>query len=98
MRFSSTLEIVNAQAAYSEKALALNQTCDNASSKKPRRQNQAGQIVVEYVLLLLVAVGIAAIVTKSMIGTDKTNPGFVISAWQSLVEEIGKDHADDIER
>ena len=59
---------------------------------------QSGQIVVEYILLLTVAVALAALITKTMVGTDKDNPGFVLTAWKSIVGVIGADKADDIDR
>lgn len=62
------------------------------------RLGQSGQIVVEYVLLLAVAVMIAALITKTMISPSKDNPGFVLTAWRDVVEAIGSDKADDIKR
>ncbi len=59
---------------------------------------QSGQIVVEYILLLLVAVALAALITKTMVGTNKDNPGFVLTAWKSIIVLIGADKADDIDR
>jgi hypothetical protein len=61
-------------------------------------QGQSGQIVVEYILLLCVAVAVAALITKTMVSTDKDNPGFVLSAWKNIVHTIGSDMADDIDR
>lgn len=63
-----------------------------------RSLGQSGQIVVEYILLLSVAVILAALITKTMVGSDPDNPGFVLTAWRSIVTTIGADHADDIDR
>jgi hypothetical protein len=52
--------------------------------------------VVEYVLLLVASVTLALIITRAMVGRNEGNPGFVISAWQAIVDEIGRDHADDV--
>jgi hypothetical protein len=71
---------------------------DEASVKHRRRQSQSGQIILEYVLLLMFAVSIAAVITKAMIGRETGNPGFVIKAWDAMLQEIGKDTADDIKR
>lgn len=57
-----------------------------------------GQIVIEYVLLMIFAFTIAAILTRAMVGRDKDNPGFVIEAWQAMLQQIGADRADDINR
>jgi hypothetical protein len=48
--------------------------------------------------LLSIAVIVAAIITKTMVSSDKDNPGFVLTAWRSIVQTIGADHADDIDR
>jgi len=56
---------------------------------------QSGQIIVEYVLLLSIAVMIAVLITKTLIGRDPGSEGFVIRTWQTLIDQIGADHADD---
>lgn len=70
----------------------------NSSDKERARQKQAGQIVVEYILLLVVAVSIAILITRVMIGREDGNEGFVIQAWQSLIEQIGSDKPDDLNK
>ena len=62
------------------------------------RLGQSGQIVVEYVLLLAIAVMVATLITKTMISPNKDNPGFVLSAWHDVVNAIGADKPDDIKR
>lgn len=62
------------------------------------RLGQSGQIVVEYVLLLVVAVILAALITKTMISANPDSPGFVLTAWRNVVQAIGSDKADDINR
>lgn len=66
------------------------------SHKLSRRQSQAGQIVVEYVLLLAIAISIAVIMTRAMISRTEGGEGFVIKAWQELTDQIGADKADDL--
>jgi hypothetical protein len=70
----------------------------NSTSSNATRLGERGQVVVEYVLLLIASVTIAMLITKLMVGRDPGNPGFVISAWQAIVDEIGADKADDIRR
>ena len=55
---------------------------------------QSGQIVVEYVLLLIVAIALAALITKGFVSRDPGSPGFLITSWNSLITQIGADHAD----
>jgi hypothetical protein len=71
---------------------------EKANGKVAFRQSERGQIIVEYVLILMVVVAIAAILTKSMIGRDEADPGFVIKAWDQILRDIGSDHADDVDR
>ena len=63
-----------------------------------RKNREAGQIVVEYVLLLVVAITAATLIVKAMISSDANNPGFVLSTWSKVIQAIGADHPDDIER
>lgn len=67
-----------------------------SNDKRSLRQSQAGQIVVEYVLLLAIAVSIAVLMTRTLISRTEGGEGFVIKAWQELVDQIGADKADDL--
>lgn len=67
------------------------------SHKLWRGQSQAGQIVVEYILLLAIAVSIAVLMTRTLISRTEGDEGFVITTWQALIDEIGADKADDLE-
>lgn len=67
------------------------------SSQDGTRLGERGQVVVEYVLLLISSVIVAMLITRLMVGRDPGNPGFVISAWQAIVDEVGRDFADDLQ-
>lgn len=57
-------------------------------------RSQKGQIIVEYVLLLSIAVTIAMIIVSQLIKRDSTDPansGALIHKWQQMQETIGKD-------
>ncbi len=58
------------------------------------KSNQKGQIVVEYVLLLLVVVAIAAGIVKTVASRDPSDPGFLIDAWDRMLNTIGSDLSD----
>ena len=62
------------------------------------RQSESGQIIIEYVLLLVIAVIVAAMVARIMVKNSGTDPGIVPQAWARILKEIGKDKADDIKR
>lgn len=60
-------------------------------------RGQRGQLVLEYVLILLIVVTIAALVTRMMVrrGPELEDQGFVVKAWTFLLFEIGSDPADE---
>ncbi len=68
------------------------QACPKSFS--PFRLRQGGQIVVEYVLLLVVGVSIAVMLTSLMISRNEDSPGFVIEAWRGIIEAIASDQID----
>lgn len=59
-------------------------------------RGQQGQIVVEYVLLLVVGVSIAALITTSVVSRNPESPGFLVKKWVDLINLIGEDTADDL--
>ncbi|MGE0763422.1 MAG: hypothetical protein AB7N80_09090 [Bdellovibrionales bacterium] len=58
--------------------------------------NNAGQVVVEYTLLLVVGVMIAFTITTLMVSRDQNSPGFLIVKWSAIIMTIGADTADDL--
>ncbi len=59
--------------------------------------NSRGQIVVEYVLLLLVATAIAVIVMTTLVKRDSSEPensGALIKKWRTLQDGVAKDMQD----
>jgi hypothetical protein len=51
----------------------------------------SGQIIVEYVLLLVVVVGVAALIVHGVASRSKDDPGFLIQAWDNMIKTIGSD-------
>lgn len=66
------------------------------SSPQISLRRQGGQIIVEYLLLLVVGVSVAVLITSTMVSRNPDNPGFLIQKWMSIVTTIGKDTADDV--
>jgi len=59
-----------------------------------RLSQQSGQIVVEYVLLLSIAVTLAMVIISLMVKRDSTDPensGALIQKWRGIQETIAKD-------
>ncbi len=74
-------------------------SCDkNKSAPKHSQQtghlsNKKGQIVVEYVLILLVTVVLGAVIVKMMVDRsgDGDEIGFIIDYWNRLINVIASD-------
>ncbi|MBC7420018.1 MAG: hypothetical protein H7328_04755 [Bdellovibrio sp.] len=66
---------------------------------KPRfLNNQTGQILVEYLLLMVIAIACATILTKSLVGRgsegSKSGQGMIIKQWDRILHVIGNDIPD----
>lgn len=57
-------------------------------------RNKRGQVVVEYVLLLVIAVAMAALITKELVSRDEDNPGILVQKWDAILKTIGEDLPD----
>lgn len=55
-----------------------------------------GQIVVEYVLLLMVGVAVAVLITSLMVSRSTSDPGFLIKQWKRIIDFIAEDYPDEI--
>ncbi len=43
---------------------------------------------------MVIAVGIATLLTKQLVSRDASKPGLVINAWNNILKNIGKDLPD----
>ncbi len=59
--------------------------------KVKKLDRERGQIAVEYVLLLVVGVGIWMILVNQLVSRSPTTPGVAISAWYRFIQFIGGD-------
>lgn len=58
-------------------------------------RRQSGQIVVEYTLLLVVAIAIVTILVGLLVSRGESR-GYLIQAWSGIIFVIGDDLADDL--
>jgi uncharacterized protein (UPF0333 family) len=56
--------------------------------------NQRGQILVEYLLLMVIAIGCATLLTKQLVSRNSDSPGIIIKAWNGIISTISKDLPD----
>jgi uncharacterized protein (UPF0333 family) len=61
-------------------------------------QNSRGQILVEYILLMVIVVSVALLITSFMVSRNSDRPGFLISKWYQIIQTIGEDPADDLKK
>jgi hypothetical protein len=62
------------------------------SKKKPSSlNNQSGQIILEYILLLFISVSIATFLTRQLINRNPDKPGIITGAWSAMNQAIGSD-------
>jgi len=58
------------------------------------KTSQAGQIAVEYILLLAVGVTLAAFVTSSVVSRNNETPGILIAKWEAIISIIANDEIE----
>lgn len=67
---------------------------------KPNSSNNKGQVLVEYLLLMVIAVACATILIKGLIGREGggpgsgKKPGIIIDKWDQIIRIIGNDIPD----
>lgn len=58
-------------------------------------QRQSGQVVLEYVLLLVIVAGLGAFVLRTAVSRDPADPGFLVDKWQNVLEVIAQDDPEE---
>ena len=56
--------------------------------------NQRGQILIEYILLLFIAVSCATILVKGLVGRGEGSEGVIIKNWDRMIQALGNDLPD----
>lgn len=57
-------------------------------------RNRRGQVLVEYLLLLVIVVGIVTILTRQLVNRSEDSPGMIIKAWDGILKSIANDIPD----
>lgn len=57
-------------------------------------RSNRGQLVIEYILLLVVAASVAAILARAFSSRNEDSPGMVVKKWREIQKEIGEDVPD----
>ncbi|MBK9323613.1 MAG: hypothetical protein IPM97_11840 [Bdellovibrionaceae bacterium] len=56
--------------------------------------NSRGQVIVEYVLLMVIAVAVAALISRELVSRQEDSPGILVEKWHSILQTIGDDLPD----
>lgn len=56
-------------------------------------KNQRGQVIVEYVLLLIILITIAFVIVGGLIGNGG-EPGTVVKTWRGVLKTIAEDNPE----
>ncbi len=73
------------------------QNLKQGQSKAQGLRGQGGQIVLEYVLLLIIGVSIAISLSSLLVSRNPEDQGLVISTWGAILDTISTDMADDFQ-
>ena len=71
----------------------MNEPLKQVTPKSLIRQN-SGQIILEYILLIFIAVTIATLLTTMLVGRSEGRTGIVITKWAEMLNMIGQDIGD----
>lgn len=59
------------------------------------RRSKSGQILVEYMLLMVISVSCASLLIKGLVGRGEgTNQGIIVKQWDKILKVIGNDLPD----
>ena len=72
-------------------------TMRRASRKQSRYRSQSGQILIEYILLLMIGLTIGNILIKTLTANGPDQKGIIIERWQSIWKGIGEDYPDKVD-
>lgn len=64
------------------------------SPLNPSFKNKRAQVLVEYLLLMVIAVSLATLLTKTLINRKSGSEGIIITAWDKILQNVGKDLPD----
>lgn len=59
-------------------------------------RSQRGQVIVEYLLIMVLMVAIAATLTKRLVGRGDSDDqkGVIVKSWSRIIKAIGNDLPD----
>ena len=63
--------------------------------KRSLVQNRSGQVVIEYILLLVLVTSLGAVIIKGMVSRSTDEPGILVAKWHSIIKTIALDNPEE---
>lgn len=59
------------------------------------KKNRKGQVVLEYILLMVLMAGLGAFIVRSFVSRNADEPGILVTKWDSILKVIAEDNPED---
>ena len=66
-----------------------------AESRKSRLLTRSGQVVIEYVLLLVIVSSVGAFLIKSLVSRSPDDTGILVKKWNAILQVIANDNPEE---
>ena len=60
-----------------------------------RLRQQSGQVVIEYMLLLVLVTSLGAVMIKGLVSRSADEPGLLVAKWHSIIKTIADDNPEE---
>lgn len=57
--------------------------------------NRSGQVVIEYILLLVIVTSLGAVIIKGLVSRDSSEPGLLVAKWHDIIKTIAQDNPEE---
>lgn len=58
-------------------------------------KSRSGQVVIEYVLLMVLMAGIGAFIVRQFVSRNSDEPGLLVAKWNQILQVIAQDNPED---
>lgn len=58
-------------------------------------RKKSGQVVIEYLLLLVIVSSLGAVIIKGLVSRSADEPGLLVAKWHSIIKIIAEDNPEE---
>lgn len=73
----------------------IKQKFSGPDSCGPIIRNRTGQVVIEYMLLLVLVTSLGAVIIKGLVSRNTDDPGILVAKWHSIIKTIADDNPEE---